>query len=133
MASVNEVRLLGHLGKDPELRYTQNQTAVCNFSLATSEYRKDQVGNKNEFTEWHRVIAWGNQAENCSKFLKKGSKAYIAGRLQTRTWEDQGQKRWSTEIVANNIQFLDPKDKQQSANDMAPIPPEDDDLNSIPF
>ena len=132
MASVNEVRLLGRLGKDPELRYTQNQTAVCNMSLATSEYRKDQNGNKNEFTEWHRIQAWGNQAENCSKYLKKGSQAFVAGRLQTRVWEDNGQKKYSTEVVASSIQFLDPKEGRVEVPSVQ-LPSEEDSLSEIPF
>lgn len=107
MASLNRVHLIGNLGQDPELRYTQNQTPVTSFSIATSEYRNAPDGTKQTITDWHRIVVWGRQAENCSKYLKKGRPVFIEGRLQTRTWEDQnGQKRSTTEVVASNIQFL---------------------------
>lgn len=107
MASVNKVMVMGRLGQDPELRYTQNQTAVCTLSIATTEYRMGQDGQRQEMTEWHRAVAWGKQAENASKYLAKGRGVFIEGRLQTRSWENQnGQKRYTTEIVANNVQFL---------------------------
>lgn len=107
MASVNRVILIGNLGADPELRYTPNQTAVATLSIATTDYRNDKDGNRQSFTEWHRVIVWGRQAENAAKFLAKGRSAYIEGRLQTRSWEDKsGVKRYTTEIVAQTVQFL---------------------------
>lgn len=107
MASLNRVHLIGNLGQDPELRYTQNQTPVASFSIATSEYRNAPDGTKQTITDWHRIVVWGRQAENCNKYLKKGRSVFIEGRLQTRTWEDQnGQKRSTTEVVASNIQFL---------------------------
>lgn len=107
MASVNRVILIGNLGADPELRYTPNQTPVATLSIATTDYSKDKDGNRQQFTEWHRVIVWGRQAENCSKYLAKGRSAYIEGRLQTRSWEDKnGVKRYTTEIVAQTVQFL---------------------------
>ena len=105
--SVNKVILVGRLGQDPELRYTASGTAVCNLSLATGEFYKDQNGERHEKTEWHRVVVWDRQAENCSKFLNKGSQIFVEGRLQTRSWEDKnGQKRYTTEVTANNVQFL---------------------------
>ena len=107
MASVNKVILMGRLGADPELRYTQNQTAVATLSLATSEFRMGQDGQRQEMTEWHRVVVWNKQAENCARYLQKGAGVFVEGRLQTRSWEDQsGQKKYSTEIVAQNVQFL---------------------------
>ena len=107
MASINKVMLLGRLGKDPELRFTQSQTAVCTLSLATTEFKSSSTGEKQEFTEWHRVVVWGRQAENASKYLKKGRGVFVEGKIQTKTWDDaHGQKRYSTEIIAHNIQFL---------------------------
>ena len=109
---VNKAILIGRLGKDPEIRYTQSQTPVTNFSLATSERRKDpQSGNWLEQTEWHNIVTFGKTAENCSNFLKKGREVYIEGRIQTRKWQDkEGKDRWTTEIVANTVQFLGGRD-----------------------
>ena len=105
--SVNKVILVGNLGQDPEMRYTASGTAVCNLSLATKEVYQDRNGERQERTEWHRVVVWGKVGENCSKYLKKGRQVYLEGRLQTRSWEDKnGQKRYTTEINANNVQFL---------------------------
>ena len=105
--SLNKVLLLGRLGKDPEIRYTSQQNAVATFSLATSERRKDASGNWNEVTEWHNVVVFGKQAENCSKYLKKGREAFIEGRIQTRKWQDkEGKDRYTTEVVANAVQFV---------------------------
>lgn len=107
MASVNKVIIMGNLGQDPELRYTTNQTPVATLSLATTDYRKAPDGSRQEMTEWHRIVVWGKQAENCSKYLSKGRPVFVEGRLQTRSWEDQnGNKRYSTEVVAQNVQFL---------------------------
>lgn len=119
MASVNKVILIGNLGADPDLRYTPSGAAVCNFSLATTDSRTDREGNRQEFTEWHRIVVWNKQAENCSKYLTKGRPAYIEGRLQTRSWEDKntGQKRYTTEIVADRVQFLGGRDSQAGAGD----------------
>ena len=104
---VNKVMLLGNLGKDPELRYTPNQTAVCSFSLATGERRKDQSGNWVDHTEWHNIITFGKTAENCSQYLKKGGQAFVEGRIQTRKWQDkEGKDRYTTEIVASTVQFV---------------------------
>lgn len=107
MASLNRVVIMGNLGQDPELRYTQSQTPVCTLSVATTDYRTSQDGQKQEFTEWHRVVVWSKQAENCAKYLAKGRSVLVEGRLQTRSWEDkQGQKKYVTEIVAQNVQFI---------------------------
>ena len=108
MAGINKVILIGNLGRDPELRYTQNGQPVANFSLATSEQWTDKnSGEKVEKTEWHRIVVWGRSAEHCSKYLSKGRTVYIEGRLQTRDWEDkEGQKRSTTEINAQTVQFL---------------------------
>lgn len=105
--SVNKVILVGRLGQDPELKYTPSGAPVCNFSMATSESWVDKSGQKQERTEWHRIVVWNKIAELCHKYLSKGRQAYIEGRLQTRSWEDQnGQKRYTTEINASTVQFL---------------------------
>ena len=106
--SVNKVILLGRLGQDPELKYTPSGAAVCNFSLATSESWTDKnSGQKQERTEWHRVVVWGKLAELCNQYLSKGRQAFVEGRLQTRSWDDQsGQKRYTTEINATTVQFI---------------------------
>ena len=107
MASINKVILIGNLGRDPELRYTQGGSAVTNFTLATNEKWKDKEGNNQERTEWHRIVVWGRSAENCAQYLQKGSSVFIEGRLQTREWEDkEGNKRQTTEINAASVQFL---------------------------
>jgi single-strand DNA-binding protein len=107
MASVNKVILVGNLGRDPELRYTQGGSAVTNFTLATNEKWRDKDGNNQERTEWHRIVVWGRSAENCAQYLQKGSTVFIEGRLQTREWEDkEGHKRNTTEINALSVQFL---------------------------
>jgi single-strand DNA-binding protein len=107
MASVNKVILIGNLGRDPELRYTKDGRAVANFTLATSDRWRDKEGASQERTEWHRIVVWDKQAENCAQYLQKGRSVYIEGRLQTREWEDrEGQKRQTTEIVAANVTFL---------------------------
>lgn len=107
MAGVNKVILIGNLGRDPELRYTQGGQAVANFTLATTERFPTREGERQERTEWHRIVAWGRTAELCAQYLSKGRSVYVEGRLQTREWEDRdGQKRRTTEIVALSVQFL---------------------------
>ena len=108
MAGVNKVILVGYLGRDPEIRYTQNGKAVCNFTLATTESFTPKGGDaREERTEWHRIIAWERLAEICGEYLAKGKQIYIEGRLQTRDWEDRdGNKRTTTEIVAQTMQML---------------------------
>ncbi len=138
MAGVNKVILVGRLGKDPEVRYTPSGAAVANFTMATSEEWKDKnTGEKQERTEWHRVVAWRRLGEVCGEYLHKGSQIYIEGRLQTRAWEDRdGNKRYTTEIVAQNMQMLDAAGKGKAAPEDESLPleepgsiPEDD----IPF
>jgi single-strand DNA-binding protein len=107
MASINKVILIGNLGRDPELRYTPGGQAVANFTLATNERFSSKDGEKQERTEWHRIVAWGRTGELCAQYLSKGRSVYVEGRLQTREWEDkEGQKRRTTEIVATTVQFL---------------------------
>ena len=104
---VNKVILIGNLGSDPELRYTGSGTAVCNFSLATSETYKDSNGDLVEKTEWHRIVTWARLAEICGEYLKKGRQVYSEGSLQTRQWEDKdGVTRYGTEILADQVDFL---------------------------
>ncbi len=107
MASVNKAILVGNLGADPEIRYTPGGSAVANFNMATQEQWTGKDGERNERTEWHRIVAWGRLGEICGEYLHKGSQVYIEGRLQTRSWEDrEGNKRYTTEIVAQNMQML---------------------------
>ena len=108
--SVNKVILIGNLGKDPEARNTNGGSAVCNFSLATSERVKDRDGNWSDRTEWHNVVCFGKTAENVAKYCKKGKSVYIEGKLQTRKWQDKdGRDRWTTEVVAFDVRFLGPR------------------------
>lgn len=105
--SLNKVMLLGRLGRDPELRYTGSGKAVATFAVATSSQWKDQDGNDQERTEWHRIVAWSRLGEICAQYLNKGKQVYLEGRIQTREWEDQeGNKRFTTEIVANDMIML---------------------------
>ena len=106
--SANKVILVGNLGRDPEMRHTQNGQAVATFSVATSRrWRDRESGEQREQTDWHRIVAWGRLAEICAEYLSKGKQVYIEGRLQTREWEDKdGNKRWTTEVIANDMQML---------------------------
>ena len=107
MSGVNKVIIVGRLGADPEVKQISSGNTVARLSLATSEVWNDRNGQKQERTEWHRIVVWGKQAEICGKYLSKGRQIYIEGRLQTRSWEGQdGRKNYTTEIVANTIQFL---------------------------
>jgi len=107
MSGVNKVIVLGYLGRDPEMRYTQDGTAIANFSIATSETYKDREGNKQERTEWHRVLLYRRQAKVAGEYLKKGSMAYVEGRLQTRKWTDkEGQEHYTTEIIGDRLQLM---------------------------
>lgn len=113
--------IIGNLGADPDVRYTQQNTAIANMSVATSERYKDSNGDMQERTEWHRVVAWGKLAEICQSYLKKGSKVYFEGPIQTRSWEDKdGQKRYTTEIKAREMVMLDSKGDNQPAAAGAP-------------
>ena len=120
--NLNQTNLIGRLGNDPELRYTQNQTPVCNFSLATTEKFK-QGDDWKEETEWHRVVVYGKAAENCNKYLRKGSSAYICGKNKTRSWENkEGFTVYTTEVIAREVQFLGSKNDNANSNDPAPQP-----------
>ena len=119
---VNKVILVGNLGQDPEVRYMPNGNAVANITVATSETWKDQQGQPQERTEWHRVVLYRRLAEIVGEYLRKGSKVFLEGRLQTRKWQDQsGQDRYTTEIVANELQMLDSRNQgsQMSSNQSA--------------
>jgi single-strand DNA-binding protein len=106
MSSVNEARILGHLGKDPECRYTNSGTAWCAFDVGTTESMKQQDGTWKSVTDWHRVVFWKKQAENCARFLKKGSKVYIEGSMKKRSYEKDGRKQFISEILGQKIIFL---------------------------
>ncbi|MBT3368087.1 MAG: single-stranded DNA-binding protein [Nitrospina sp.] len=114
MAGLNKVMLIGNLGRDPEIRYTQQGLAVVNFSIATSESWTDKnTGDRQEKTEWHNIVVFGKQAETCEKYLSKGSKIYVEGRLQTSNYEKEGQTHYMTKIVVSNFQFLGGKQDNQ--------------------
>ncbi len=138
---VNKVILVGNLGADPEMKYTAGGTAICKFRLATSEQFKDRDGNLQERTEWHRVTVWAKLAEVCGQYLSKGRQVYVEGSLRTTSWDDQdGNKRFMTEVVAREVQFLGggsgPGDSPRSSapsssGDFGGPPPGPDD--DIPF
>jgi len=127
MASVNKAIILGNLGADPELRYTSGGQAVTELRIATNRKWQGKDGNLQEDTQWHRVVVWGKQAEQCKEYLAKGRQAYVEGRLQTRAWEDRdGNKRYTTEIVAQQVLFLGGRGGAGGFED-APPPPSDGD------
>ena len=139
---INKAIILGNLGKDPEVKYMPNGTAVANFSIATSETWKDKAGGESqEKTEWHNCVAFGRLAEIIEQYVKKGSKVYCEGKIQTRSWEKDGVKRYTTEINVNELQMLDsreqsnhqsrPEPKQSSGPDTKPS--FDDFEDSIPY
>lgn len=134
---INKVILIGNLGKDPDLRYTPNGTAVASFSLATNERWKDKEGNYQDRTEWHRIVAWSKLAETVGEYLKKGSQVFIEGKIRSRTWEDQnGVKRTTTEIVANNLVMLGKREGVSSTDMVEPPAPSGDEMTStddLPF
>jgi single-strand DNA-binding protein len=116
------VILVGNLGKDPEVRYTPGGQAVANFTIATNDNWTDKSGQKQERTEWHRIVVWGKLAELCSEYLSKGRQVYVEGRLQTRSWDDKdGKKQYMTEVVADDVLLLGGRDGGGSA-DFAPQP-----------
>ncbi len=139
MAGVNKAIVLGNLGRDPEMRYTPAGVPVATFSVATSDEWKDkESGQKQERTEWHRIVAWRGLAEVCGKYLRKGSQVYVEGKIQTRSWEDRdGVKRYTTEIMAQTMQMLGSPQRQERQTgqddgyraEEPPSLPEDD----IPF
>ena len=129
MASLNRVLLIGNLGADPDLSYTPSGTAKATMRLATHEHWTNKDGTKGERTEWHRIIAWGRLAEVMGEYATKGRQLFVEGRLQTRSWDDKdGNKRWTTEIVATNIQLLSaPNNKKKVSQEVeAPEEPDDD-------
>ena len=116
-SGINKVILVGNLGQDPEVKYTAGGAAVTTLSLATSESWKDKdTGSDQEKTEWHRVVLWRRLAEIAGEYLKKGSKVYIEGQLQTRKWEQDGQTRYTTEVIGRDMQFLDSRGSSSSDN-----------------
>ena len=118
---MNKAMLIGRLGADPELRYMPDGSAVCTMNLATDESYNDRQGNRVERTEWHRVVVFRKQAENCGRYLKKGSLVYVEGRLQTRKWQDRnGQDRYTTEIRTENVRFLERRDGDGAPQFTAP-------------
>ncbi|MGZ5280630.1 MAG: single-stranded DNA-binding protein [Pseudobdellovibrionaceae bacterium] len=146
MSGVNKVILVGRLGADPELKSVGNSQSVARLNIATSESWTGKDGQKQDRTEWHRVVVWGRQAENCAKHLAKGRQVYVEGRLQTRSWEDttSGQKKYSTEIVASTVQFLgggattertgqSQSSSNEQFNDFGPEPSFDQSSDEIPF
>jgi len=142
--SVNKVILVGRLGQNPEVRYTPSGAAVANFSVATNESWTDKSGQKQERTEWHKVVVWGKLAELCNQFLAKGRQVYLEGRLQTRQWQDKdGQTKFTTEIQAQAVQFLggnagagatagDRSSREMGGSDMQGGPPNMDSSFGMP-
>lgn len=139
MAGVNKVILVGNLGADPEMRYTPSGMAVANFRLATSENRAGKDGTRETRTEWHRIVAFGKLAEICGEYLSKGKQVYIEGRIQTRSWDDRdGNKKYTTEIVANTMQMLGTRDGGTGGGPSGGGPSYDDeippsDIDDVPF
>ena len=129
---MNKAMIIGNLGNDPEIRFTQNQIPVATFSIASTERWKDSAGNRQERTEWHRVVAWRRLAEICEEHLSKGNKVFIEGKIQTRKWEDQnGVIRYTTEIVARELEMLGSRQEGAGSppnGDMEPPMPDD-----VPF
>jgi single-strand DNA-binding protein len=122
--SLNKCMIIGNLGRDPEMRYTPSGQAVTQFTVAVNRNYKDQQGERQEETEWFRVVAWGQQAEFSAEYLRKGAKVYVEGRIQTRQWEGQdGQKRYTTELVANTIQTLERRQRDEGDGG-SQLPPE---------
>lgn len=139
MSGVNKVILVGRLGADPEIKTISSGNTVARLSLATSDQWTDKEGQKQERTEWHRVVVWGKLAELCGKYLSKGRQVYVEGRLQTRSWEDpQGGKKYTTEVVAQTVQFLNAgaaqsnQDNQYQDQSFGPEPSFDS-SEEIPF
>ncbi len=134
---LNRATIIGRLGRDPELKYTATGQPICNFSVATDESYTGQDGNKVERTEWHRIVVYGKPAEASGKHLAKGSLVYVEGSLTTRKWQDkQGEDRYTTEIKANRVQFLDKKGDNAGSNaprHVAPQAQEFDNGESVPF
>ena len=123
--SLNKCMIIGDLGRDPEMRYTPSDQAVTQFTVAVNRNYKDAQGERQEETEWFRVVAWGQQAEFSAEYLRKGAKVFVEGRIQTRQWEGQdGQKRYTTELVANTIQNLERRPREDAGDGGSQLPPE---------
>ena len=139
MASVNKVILVGNLGRDAELRYTPGGAAVATLSLATTDVWNDKAGQRQEKTEWHRVVIWGRTAESLSEYLNKGKQIYVEGRLQTRQWDDKdGKKRYTTEIRSDRIVLLGgrgaaPQERVDSEEKQRPVESTEFTEDDIPF
>jgi single-strand DNA-binding protein len=134
MRGVNKVILVGNLGRDPEIRYTRDGTAVANLNLATTDSWNDANGQKQERTEWHRVVAWGKLAEIAKEYLAKGRQIYIEGRLQTRSWDDKdGNKRYTTEVRADQMLMLGGRGGDGPSRDSGPPPDAPGDFGREPF
>jgi len=140
MGSVNKVILVGNLGRDAEVRYTPGGAAVATLSLATTEVFKDKDGQRQEQTEWHRVVLWGKTAETLSEYLRKGKQIYVEGRLQTRSWDDkEGKKRYTTEIRGDRVVLLGgpgrggPAEREEGVREPAKEPTADITEDDIPF
>ena len=131
---MNKAIITGNLGADPEVRYTQSGQAVCTLRVATNERWNDANGNRVEHTEWHRVVLWGARAENAQKYLVKGSKVAVEGRLRTREWQDQnGITRYTTEINADNVEYLDSRGiNRQQPGQVPPPPNQEPSSNQVP-
>ena len=136
---LNRVMIIGRLGADPELRYTQAGQPICSLRVATDESYTDKDGNRVERTEWHSVVTFGKTADHCNQFLRKGSLVYVEGKLSTRKWQDQkGQDRYTTEIRADRVQFLDrkengPQKPAESKERVKALATVMDDMDTIPF
>lgn len=128
----NKAMIIGRLGRDPELVYTTTGMPICRFSVATDESYKDKDGNKIEKAEWHRIVTFQKQAENCSMYLGKGSLVFVEGSLQTQKWEKDGQTHYTTEIKAQRVLFLDRKGENQNQNKPQQAYDDDPDIASIP-
>lgn len=129
---INKVILVGHVGKDPEVRYIDNGTAVAQFSLATNETYKDKTGNRVEKTEWHNVVIWRGLAEVVEKYVKKGDQLYIEGKLRTRSYDDKdGNKRYVTEVVADNMHMMGKKGGSENKPNVPPPAVEDNYTKSM--
>ena len=132
--SVNRVMLAGHLGGDPESRFTPSGAAVTNFTMATNETFKNSDGEYQDRTEWHRCVLWGKSAEVAGELLKKGQLTYVEGRLQTRSWEDKnGVKRYTTEVVCDNFTMLGRRSDNQGGNSQSPDGGSPKDEDDLPF
>ncbi len=135
MKSINQVQLIGNVTRDPELRTTPSGQSIVNLSLALNRSYKDKNSEWQEATDYVTVVCWGSLAERINQYVKKGSRIYVGGRIQSRSWEQDGQKRYATEVLASDVMFLDGKTNTSEVADRAPAPASNDeiDLSEIPF